>query len=100
MATLKVGMRVRIVGVDRHDSNAVRTLGHTGTITHAFRHGYQWAVEVDDVPAPGEYAFWAYHTHQLAPLTDPRAEEFIAKLKKLGNEPVPLTPKQMEEVRG
>jgi hypothetical protein len=37
---------------------------------------------------------WLWHAHELAPLTDPKADEFIERVKKWKPEPEIVAPKQ------
>ena len=96
MATFKVGQRVRVikhyVGLVPFD---VAHLGKEGVVINVSPHlPYPYWVALDS----GIVHYFA--AEELTPLTDPKADEFIARLKKLGSEPAILTPAQLEEVRG
>ena len=93
MATFRVGQRVRIVGY----MSAPWTLGMETTITGE---PFQWGDDglcypnsvADAIDRPGTLSC------HLAPLTDPGADAFLARLKKLGSEPVNDAPKVTERV--
>jgi hypothetical protein len=82
MATFKVGQRVRIIFV----YTLPHCLGKEATIVA--RHGDIFFLDVDNVGTRRSSGSpcWVYE-HQLAQLTDPKADEFIESLKKLGREP-------------
>lgn len=89
MANFKVGQRVRVVKTHMHSIPWL--IGKEGTILRATtEHGgwgpAEWAVRVDGTP----WDYMLFLSCHLAPLTDPKADEFIEKLKKLGNEPQPV----------
>ena len=89
MAAFKVGQRVRIVG----------PIGYAD---------FQHYIGTETVITHGPFASWvtgdecwgieAYEggcaASNLAPLTDPGAESFIARIKKLGSEPVNAVEKE------
>jgi hypothetical protein len=105
MATFKVGARVRVVATTP-DATASDLVGREGTIVaipSALPSG-----DCDVVVDGYDYSQWALPStsaryYHLAPLVDPdwaAADAFLEKLRKLGSEPVTLTHKQMNEVRG
>ena len=110
MATFKAGQRVRIVDpTSIYDGREAVCLWYVGEAqvfneTHGIRRAYSrvWRVRLDDGTdhTPGG-RYLAYDASELAPAVDPDewADAQIAKLKKLGSEPVPLTSKQLDEVR-
>ena len=85
MATFKVGQRVRVIKA-RH---AKEIIGMETTITSEgfvdvwgdFGYRTQWS---DANGYPGHLA------EHLAPLTDPGADAFIERIKKLAREPQPV----------
>ncbi len=90
MATFKVGQRVKVVGHVLEPGN-MDYRGHEGVITgfeppEAVHNGLSIAVQIDRVPHS-----WCFAPHELAPLTDPKADEFIEKVKNWEplREPVP-----------
>ena len=90
MSVFRVGQRVR--------SLPTRLRGWTdeGTITtvdadHLFNNGelqVGYLVQCDNHRSMNHNGGYWHRAHQLAPLTDPKADEFIERIKKLGNEPV------------
>ncbi len=95
MATFKVGQRVRIIQSSKHPDN----VGREGVITHDLwmdphcSHSYARGRLVYNVALDGHphavHGTWGALPEQLAPLTDPKADEFIEGLKKLAREPQP-----------
>jgi hypothetical protein len=86
MAQFKVGQRVKKVAHATEGSNVVH-IGAVGTIVHTpCANGMQWAIRYDDytaVSAFGEPAGIAgAESKWLAPLTDPRASEFIEDMER------------------
>ena len=88
MAAFKVGQRVRIIGGP--------FVGSEATVLGIWRNkageecpfvSYPWSVRLDTgYEGP-------YMACELAPLTDPGAESFLSRIKKLGSEPVNDAPK-------
>ena len=105
MATLKVGMRVRVIGGETAHGREATILGpwewpempRLGD----WRHGASWHVSVDGrgSQSPDGIPYRKF-SDELAPLTDPGSDAFIERLKKLGKEPVVLTPAELERVAG
>ena len=101
MATFKVGQRVRIVAQSPNSTGSY--VGEEGTIVGAYDGQRDWIVEFGKwMHEPTDIAETqgVFFNFELAPLTDPKADEFIARLKKLGSEPAILSPSQLKEVRG
>lgn len=109
MALLKIGMKVRLIA--NHKWGGERPpglvqapdsiIGHEGIIVG--RDDKWWVVDIPTFPGSpmlGRRATeWDCLSSELAPLTPPDtwASDQVAKLKKLGREPMP---KQTEEVHG
>ena len=94
MAVFKVGQRVRVIASDLPRWSYL--IGREGVIEVANVIPWEWIVRIDAPhlePDPTMRGCFGFHSHELAPLTDPGAESFIAKLKKLGSEPVNDAPK-------
>ena len=91
MATFKIGQRVRIVAApDMYYKEVVGDevviLGLPGGVLD-FPNNY----EISRPPSLRANAVglaYLASPHHLAPLTDPKADEFIARLERLGREPV------------
>jgi hypothetical protein len=101
----RIGQRVRIIATAA-GATAADQVGKEATVVAipSDLRGEDCDIVVDDY----DYSPWArpctaaryYH---LAPLVDPdwaAADALLEKLRKLGSEPVTLTHKQMNEVRG
>ena len=98
MATFKVGQRVRIVS----SVSTPELIGYQATIISELRtrthwttgkqyQGYDLAVDgIGTVLPRAPRAQLCFHSHHLAPLTDPKADAFIARIKQLGplSEPI------------
>ena len=92
MATFKVGQRVRLVK---------SVLGNTGAecvVTALAAEGY-WSqigeyVGIEIKIDGSDERYVAPDESWLAPLTDPKADEFIERIKKLAREPVGTKQKQ------
>lgn len=101
MASFKVGQRVRIVSAQGWDSGVPTTpspVGLEGIVVEVGAGAWEYGVEIHALRHnPTDFApnVWGFDTHNLAPLTDPAADQFIERMKKLGSEPVVLTPKQL-----
>jgi hypothetical protein len=87
MATFKAGQRVRVVaihipGIDAH---LVRpAVGMVGTVMSIWERRVNVLVTLDSGPLNAEgKPIWFFASSELAPLTDPKADEFIEGLKKL-----------------
>lgn len=95
MASFKAGDRVRKIAHHPLAGHNFIPLGTEGTIVSA---GWpaKWNMAWD---GHGELhpcgSHWGADDFQLAPLTDPAADAFLERMKKLGSEPVVLTPKQL-----
>ena len=93
MATFKVGQRVKKVeDVHPLDVRGPRASvyvpnGAVGTVTATSADFGDYLVRYDRYPSSHSSGTFAALSYQLAPLTDPRAEQFIESLKKLGREP-------------
>jgi hypothetical protein len=110
MAALKVGMRVRVVGVEQAFYAAAAAVGHEGIIVRrSVGHIdplYVWIVDVPTCPMncamssqlikPSEFFF---RSCDLAPLTDPKADAFLESLKKLKFAPRILTEEELQNVK-
>ncbi len=93
MATFKVNDKVRIVGATKFHQH----IGKEGVITHELwidpnsaqsaKGRLVYGVEIIGHPHP-IFGDWSALPEHLAPLTDPKADEFIESLKKLGREPL------------
>ena len=106
MATFKVGQRVRIVGV----AVAYEVLGREAVvigapetrshhITHERYTGYPLSIAgIGERDVNG--IRYVFRPANLAPLTDPSADQFIERIKKLVREPITMHPDEIEEVRG
>ena len=94
MAAFRVGQRVRIIGqFENCARDGLPYLGREGAITGTKRQPNFYGAVMDyevNVDGVGACLFMA---SQLSPLTDPGAESFIARIKKLGSEPVNDAPK-------
>ena len=98
MAAFKVGDKVRIVG--RYEPSRA-PVGGEGIIVRPYiaeRLGchYDWEVSIN-----GEDG-WFFPSAHLAPLLPPdeAADQFIARIKKLGSEPVNEAPKERMTING
>lgn len=81
MAQFRIGQRVRIVASSaEHDLKGVET--HITGPAYDSPRGVGYPTAATDGKYKGVLE-WA-----LAPLADPKADAFIERLKKLGNEPV------------
>lgn len=89
MAKFYVGQRVRVVRCESHPQIA----GCEATIV---RRGdcspLHWALDVAGIGRYGpSITFGRCHLsaydHELAPLTDPKADEFVERIKKIAREP-------------
>lgn len=80
MATFKVGDRVKVVsGGDGQERQA---LGTCGTVIGLPGPAGLYEVRMD-IGLTNRGFDWLWWPHELAPLTDPKADEFIESLKKL-----------------
>lgn len=97
----RAGQRVRRVRSGGEDPSLhLIPLGATGTVASAsFVIGITEFVHVNwDVALPEDFGYVFPWT--LAPLTDPKADEFIESLKKLSEEPLILTPEETFQIAG
>lgn len=94
----KVGQRVRKVAVSTWGERLV-PIGATGTIVGIDPdHDYDWRVEYDGYkPLRPWRTFYAY-SWMLAPLTDPGADAFIERIKKLKPYDEPRVEPQREHI--
>ena len=95
MAQFRIGMRVRV-----KDSSPRCAIGCEGFITgHAsasavFRGYYDWLVMLPSQDrGSGPNGEWGFRSDQLEPILDTSADQFLARIKKLGSEPVNDAPK-------
>lgn len=93
MATFKVGQRVKVVSAYW----AHELIGLEGVIAPDWDSPPPpgWHNVTLGVPNAGGYDSWArpgwqFASHHLAPLTDPKADAFIERIKRLANEPQPM----------
>lgn len=87
MANFRVGQRVRVVAhqpLGLGDSYHVGKEGFVDSVDPAAKE-YSVAVLLDGQHAP----LW-FRCSELRPLTDPKAEAFVERLKKLAREPAPV----------
>lgn len=93
MAIFRVGQRVRFTGKTSDFLGGLGLqvkAGDCGTIIHKDPRGWRdWSVQFDGLPRWVGADNW-----QLAPLTDPKADEFIESVKKWG--PLHEEPKRIE----
>lgn len=88
MATFKIGQRVRIIRAANHPQlTGAETRITSGLFRHFGRWGYRTEL-TDSIGAPG------VREEHLAPLTDPKADEFIERMKKLAREPAPVVERE------
>jgi hypothetical protein len=92
MATFKVGQRVRVIGSEFVWQAGHRAIGHEGVITSDVNDhwdpAYAWAVNVPTCPVPvGSLppTLFYFRDQDIAPLTDPRAEEFIGDMNRFAS---------------
>jgi hypothetical protein len=97
MATFKVGQRVKKIAAS-HLGRETAPIGSIGTIVGAPGECY-WGYDVvyDNLP-PTEYRLGSYGAdhHMLAPLTDPGADAFMERIKKLKPYDEPVVAKTKE----
>ncbi len=90
MATFKVGQRVKIIGPlplgQKHFEDVETSI--TGGPFVSFDGEEAWHTAYSD--ADHKRGVLAAN---LAPLTDPKADEFIERIKKLEREPISIAPK-------
>ena len=95
MATFKVGQRVRLISQD--PSSIARWgnyIGQEAIVVATSHPHFSWALGIQFL---SEQQLWAAMPRHLAPLTDPKADEFIEGLKKLAREPAPLVPQKVAQ---
>ena len=89
MATFKVGQRVRIVR-----SKFGLSVGCEATIEAIPPRcpceipGSDCEVKIDGWPGDGPHGTYATPFSWIAPLTDPKAEEFLERIRKMEREPL------------
>lgn len=92
MAQFRIGQKVKVIAAE--GIFAAEYIGQEAVIVDRdVTTTFPWVVILSR--AVGGTTEAIFHDRHLAPLTDPKAEEFLARLKKLGTEPVVLTPKQL-----
>jgi len=97
MATFRVGDRARLVNCENAGNPAFRGCsGDEVAILALPGCNPIWPDEYE-ITRPASYTsyggFFYAPAYHLAPLTDPGADAFLARLKKLGSEPVNDAPK-------
>ena len=81
MATFKVGQRVKVIAISPGDWGTKCRVGDEGIVVaprYPMKFGHEWCVYIERLQH--EYEFYSY---ELAPLTDPKADEFIERIKKM-----------------
>lgn len=97
MATFKVGQRVRVIrsnfGYEGKEATVIGDGRAFYDLTNG-EHRYGWPIEIDGV---GTHCQLGRRFHGvigwIVPLTDPGVDAFLARIKKLGSEPVNEAPK-------
>ena len=94
MATFKVGQRVKYV------SGILRVpVGTEGTVRGpCWMFAGDYRVLFDGYPSSHQSATWGGNGIFYCPLTDPAADAFLARMKKLGKEPINDAPKVTERI--
>ena len=93
MSQFKVGQRVKKIRHRSPDEPFYRRgakptpIGSEGVVMGFDRDG-EVLVRYDNLPSPSQSRCWAAIPSMLTPLTDPQADAFMERLKKLGREPV------------
>lgn len=90
MATFKVGQKVKVIAqvpasIECYGSR----IGQEAVVEALTHQTYGGALTIAFL---SDGAKWAAIPEHLAPLTDPKADEFIEGLKKLAREPAPIVP--------
>lgn len=105
MATFKVGQRVRVINPERgwesmSGLQGIVTSTDPSNFVRSLKPPYDYGVTLDRAVETftGPSASFKFYAWELAPLTDPKADAFIEKLKKLGSEPLPLTPAELDRI--
>lgn len=91
MSAFKVGQRVRNIYMGDGASvpfGAEGVVTGLGEASRPYPDGYQ--VVFDSHPSWSPDRSWNCRRDVLAPLTDPLAEQFIERIKKIAREPAPL----------
>jgi hypothetical protein len=90
MATFKVGQRVKRIGGCIDASYPAAPVGLEGTVLTAARQalGCTPGTLILDVRFD-DGREWACVPHSLAPLTDPAADAFVERIKRMEREPAP-----------
>lgn len=95
MAKFRVGQRVRVVWIEPNATwHMQHVLGKEATVIGRFHD--LWAIDVDGVGTQTPFGPARFFDRQLAPLTDPKADEFIENIRKL--KPLHEEPKVEREV--
>jgi hypothetical protein len=94
MATFKVGQRVKVVscapGKEYWLGHETTIIGLPGSVPD-----YPLRYKLSSAPAwCGHYDYACASADVLAPLTDPGADAFMERIKKLGSEPVNTVEKE------
>lgn len=89
MAIFRVGQRVRVVAADynQHCVGKEAVIAALPGANPIYETAYGCAVAGESAPASHLGLYWG-DACCFAPLTDPFADAFIARIKKLGREPV------------
>jgi len=94
MSTFHIGQRVRIKQNTHADPRCRQYLGVETRIHGKYAWDGYWELAIVD-----EYGRVCAADDALEPLTDPKADEFIEGLKKLGREPAPREEEAFAKVR-
>ena len=98
-----VGMRVRVVGSlqGAEDSHEV-PIGAEGVIVSNGRGGcWHWIVDLhvhEHSPGSLPSTHWGFYEEHLAPLTDPKAEQFLQSIRDIVADPMKPLPMEVEEL--
>jgi len=98
MAQFRVGQRVKVVYVTQTMATCAFLVGKVGTVATGDLLGFEYVVKVDGHTSNFRDGNCRFYTADLAPLTDPKAEEFIEGLRKLAREPVSVPPAVLDDV--
>lgn len=102
MAQFKVNDRVKVVGqIADCARDGLPYVGRTGTVTGTGRQPNFFGTVMDygvNIDGIGACLFMAHHLAPLLP-PDEAADAFLARLKKLGSEPVNDAPKVKVEAK-
>ena len=98
MATFKVGQRVKLVAIDAHLGWMPRppAMGEGGIVVPGgVSNNLTCRVLFDKARGSTTDGAFGCFAHEIAPLTDPKADEFIERIKKLKPEPVLPAPEKL-----